>query len=72
MPRLPAFAPADAPSLPLHVLSPDDLPDWLAGPGADSAGWLTWAASAARLNEACSARSLRYWSWRRVGSMADI
>ncbi len=40
MPRLPAFAPADAPSLPLHVLSPDDLPDWLAGPGADSAGWL--------------------------------
>ena len=35
----------------------------------ESAGWLTWAASAARLNEACSASSFRYWSCRRVGSM---
>ena len=30
------------------------------------------AASAARLNEPCSARSLRYWSWRRVGSIGLI
>ena len=41
MPALPAFAPVDADSLPLHVISPDDLPDWLAGPGADWAAWLT-------------------------------
>ncbi|NEX46834.1 leucyl aminopeptidase family protein [Rhodobacter sp. ETT8] len=38
---MPAFAPADAPSLPLHVLSPDDLPDWLGGPGGAWAAWLT-------------------------------
>ena len=37
---------------------------------AERVGWVTWAASAARLNEPCSARSFRYWSWRRVGSMA--
>ena len=39
---------------------------------ADSVGWVTCAASAARLNEPCSASSLRYCSWRRVGSMAAI
>ncbi|WP_370692932.1 M17 family metallopeptidase [Pseudotabrizicola sp.] len=40
MTALPEFAPADAASLPLHVIAPDDLPDWLAGPGQAWAGWL--------------------------------
>ena len=37
---------------------------------ADRVGWVTKAASAARLKEPCSASSLRYCSWRRVGSIA--
>ncbi|TGD65721.1 leucyl aminopeptidase family protein [Tabrizicola sp. WMC-M-20] len=37
---LPAFAPAGNASLPLHVVSPDDLPDWLSGPGLTWKGWL--------------------------------
>jgi leucyl aminopeptidase len=40
MTLLAAFCPDDAPSLPLFVLSPDTLPDWLAGPGRDWAAWL--------------------------------
>ncbi|RGP36266.1 leucyl aminopeptidase family protein [Pseudotabrizicola alkalilacus] len=51
MTALPDFAPADADSLPLHVISPDDLPDWLAGPGAEWAGWLTAAGFKAALGE---------------------
>ncbi|PJF08672.1 M17 family metallopeptidase [Pseudorhodobacter sp. MZDSW-24AT] len=51
MPRLPAFAPADAPSLPLHVIAPDDLSDWLAGPGAAHAGWLKATGFEAALGE---------------------
>jgi leucyl aminopeptidase len=40
MTALPAFAAAEAPSLPLHVIASDDLPDWLAGPGAVWSAWL--------------------------------
>ncbi|MFN4155666.1 MAG: leucyl aminopeptidase family protein [Paracoccaceae bacterium] len=48
---MPAFAPADANSLPLHVILPDDLPDWLAGTGAGWAGWLTACGFKAALGE---------------------
>ncbi|MDR7124595.1 leucyl aminopeptidase family protein [Pseudotabrizicola sp. 4114] len=51
MTALPEFAPAEADSLPLHVFSPDDLPDWLAGPGAGWAGWLGAAGFKAALGE---------------------
>ncbi|MFN7224633.1 MAG: leucyl aminopeptidase family protein [Paracoccaceae bacterium] len=40
MTELAAFSPVTAASLPLHVVSPDDLPAWLGGAGADWAGWL--------------------------------
>ncbi|MDP4032260.1 MAG: leucyl aminopeptidase family protein, partial [Pseudorhodobacter sp.] len=51
MTALPDFSPADADSLPLHVLSPDDLPDWLAGPGGPWAGWLAAIGFGAALGE---------------------
>lgn len=48
----PQFAPPDALSLPLHVLTPDTLADWLAGPGAQWAGWLEASGFEAGLGEA--------------------
>ena len=35
-----AFAPADAPSRPLYVIHPADLPEWIGGTGKQWAGWL--------------------------------
>ncbi|MDO8883114.1 MAG: leucyl aminopeptidase family protein [Pseudotabrizicola sp.] len=51
MTDLPSLAPADAVSLPLHVIAPDDLPDWLTGPGAAWAGWLAGTGFEAALGE---------------------
>ena len=34
---------------------------------AERVGWVTWAASAARPKAPCSAKALRYCSWRTVG-----
>jgi leucyl aminopeptidase len=50
-PVLPAFARADAASLPLHALTPAQIADWLAGPGAEWAGWLAASAFEAGLGE---------------------
>ena len=41
MTAAPAFAPTDEPSLPLHVVRPETLSDWLAGTGAEWAAWLS-------------------------------
>lgn len=51
MTSLPAFSPATAASLPLHVVSPDELHAWLAGSGADWAGWLAASRFEAALGE---------------------
>jgi leucyl aminopeptidase len=47
----PAFAPADAPSLPLHVVAEDGFADWLAGQGATWRDWLTQTGFRAGLAE---------------------
>ena len=52
-----------------------DWEDWGEASEAEKAAFearADRAASAARLNEPCSASSLRYCSWRRVGSMELI
>ena len=47
----PAFCPADAPSLPLYVIAPEELSDWLADAGAPYADWLTASGFEAALGE---------------------
>ena len=47
----PAFADPAAPSLPLHVIASDSLPDWVGGPGAAWAGWLAASEFEAGLGE---------------------
>ena len=51
MPTSPRFAPDDAASLPLHVLSPDTMADWLVGPGAAWAPWIAGCGFEAGLGE---------------------
>jgi leucyl aminopeptidase len=46
-----AFAEPSSASRPLHVLSPGELPDFLAGPGASWAGWLKATGFEAGLGE---------------------
>lgn len=48
---LPAFAPADAASLPLHALSPAGVAAWQEGAGAAWAGWLAASGFEAGLGE---------------------
>ncbi len=47
----PAFAPQSATTMPLHVLRPEDLAAFLAGPGAEWANWLTATGFEAGLGE---------------------
>ncbi|WP_333817330.1 leucyl aminopeptidase family protein [Tabrizicola sp.] len=46
-----AFAARSAATRPLHVVRPDELPEFLAGPGAVWAGWLTATGFEASLGE---------------------
>ena len=47
----PRFAGASAPSLPLHIVSAEDLPAFLTGPGAGFAPWLNASGFEAALGE---------------------
>jgi leucyl aminopeptidase len=47
----PVFADPATASLPLHVVAPDALAEWLAGPGAEWGNWLTASAFKAALGE---------------------
>lgn len=47
----PAFAPDDAPSLPLHLVAPEGLEAWLEGPGKAWSGWLKTTGFEAGLGE---------------------
>ena len=47
----PAFADPSEPSLPLHVVAKDALPNWVGGPGSAWAGWLAASGFEAGLGE---------------------
>jgi leucyl aminopeptidase len=51
MTQAPTFAPDEAPSLPLHVVTPEGLADWLAGVGAAWGDWARGAGFAAGYGE---------------------
>lgn len=53
MSQLPAFAPENAVSRPIHVLRPDELDSWRGGAGKAWADWLSQSGFAAGLGEVC-------------------